>query len=105
MQEGRNKGIDYLRGGFILLIFISHSADFDVIGSQSIWGAAGVTGFFILSGFLYCDTNKAKRYNNNLWKGCLDEVVKFYAKFYPFYFVMLCVYAFIRPGTYVEFIK
>lgn len=102
----RNKGIDYLRGLFILLIFISHSSDFQMIGSQSIWGAAGVTGFFMLSGFLYSYAyKKPQDPDEKLGKEIIRNMRNFFRKFYPFYLVMLCVYIFVQPGSCMDFIK
>lgn len=101
----RNKGIDYLRGIFILLIFLSHSNEFEVIGSQSIWGAAGVTGFFALSGFLCYHNYESSEQKDKLWRECVKSIKVFLKKFYPLYFAILCIYAFVRPGSYTDFIK
>lgn len=81
MNEGRSQGIDYLRGFWILLIFISHSSQFEVIGSQGIWGAAGVTVFFILSGFLSCQKYASIIDDARLWKECIHNVGDFLESF------------------------
>lgn len=76
-------GFDVLRGIFIILIFLSHSVDYPIIVSKSIWGAAGVTGFFILSGFL---SNYKYEMHTNIILECLEALFHFLVKFYPLYF-------------------
>lgn len=105
MQRIRNRGIDYLRGVLILLIFVSHSSDFEVVGGQSIWGAAGVTGFFVISGFLSYINWKQLMKEIKCYRECVDSIISFLKKFYPIYFASLCIYIFVRPGSYKDFIK
>ena len=75
---------------------------FSFIGSDSIWGAAGVTGFFILSGFLskYHYQKKGSIFND-----CINNLLRFFIKFYPMYFIFLIVYAFITKGSISDFFR
>ncbi len=90
------EGFDILRGIFIILIFLSHSADFNSIGSESIWGAAGVTGFFILSGFL---SNYKYSKSGDIVSECVCAFAKFMVKFYPLYICITLLWCFIKPWS------
>ncbi len=102
MNKAYIKGFDVLRGVFILLIFLSHSTGFSLVGCNSIWGAAGVTGFFILSGFL---SNYRYNKQEHLFKECITSLSNFLKKFWPMYFFVTIVYGFVEPWSICDFVK
>lgn len=97
------KGIQALRGIFILVIIISHSSEFANMGSEGVWGASGVTGFFVISGFLSGLSGSCSE--KNYKRACINSLVKKISKFYPLYLICLIVSIFIRPDTFANFLK
>lgn len=97
------KGFNILKGLMIILIFLSHCGSFSFLYTESIWGAAGVNCFFVLSGFL-----SQYHYKNNysLSLGIIkDKYLHFLNKFYIVYFIMLVLYTFIYVFNLSKFIK
>lgn len=96
------EGIQELRGLFILLIVLSHAADFPFMPSKPVWGAAGVTGFFMIAGFL-CHERTS---NLNLSvKGGFANVVRTVRKIYFPYILCLLAAIFVKPGSLYDFFK
>lgn len=82
-------GIQALRGMLFLLVFISHSSQF--VEVNGLWGAAAVSTFFLLSGFLayfFYDVNA--HHEHPIVEG-VKNVFNRCAKFYPLYFIFLLV--------------
>lgn len=88
-------GIQALRGCYFLLIFISHSGAFAFLDSNSVWGAFGVSGFFVVSGFL-SGYKYIKR--ETLVRESAESLTRPLKKFYPVYFLSMIVAVFVRGG-------
>lgn len=96
-------GVQSLRGLFIILIIISHSADYLPLRSEGIWGAASVTGFFVIAGFF-----SGLRYKPNrifIIKQCITSALRELKKFYPLYLICLVGAVFVRPNNLINFIR
>ena len=98
-------GIQELRGLLIALIIISHAADFPVVGSKSIWGAAGVTGFFMIAGFLTPERLKTTDSYSAYVRCGIENVTRTVKKIYFPYLVCLLASVFVNPGTVMDFFK
>ena len=95
-------GIQEFRGLLIAVIVLSHAADFAFMRSKGVWGAAGVTGFFMIAGFLSPERIKATDVNVRCG---IDNVLRTVKKIYFPYVVCLVAAVLVRPGSLVDFFK
>lgn len=72
-----------------IAVFLSHSWAGSIVG---IWGGAGATAFFVLSGFLTYITNARKTMDGSLG-GCFLFLIKRLKKIYPLHMTMLIISA------------
>lgn len=91
----RNYGLDILRAGMALLIFMFHSqmhfeCDYSVLNAFVSMGAISMTGFFLLSGYVLQMTNAEIDFSK------LPSIKKFYIKRFiglvPLYYLTALIY-------------